>query len=497
MKLSIIGIIGVLLILLLVAGFIPDSQLIASAQGGLISSPGGWKISNDLHFTLLTSESDEKFSIIITFTEKPDIDVYRGMEHNERVQHVITALKTNAEESQKDISRMLAKWESQGKVQDIETFWIINGISFTASREVVEWLSLYPEVASIAPDRLFEAPHLHSDVQQIENNLQVINIQSLWEMGYRGEEIVIANLDTGVDINHPDLKNNWRGGNNSWFDPYGEHPDIPTDKNGHGTWTMGVMVGGSSSGSNIGAAPDAKWIAAKIFNDSGNATSTGIRRALQWILDPDGDPSTPDAPHVVNNSWGFLSTGCYLDFQDDLKALRAAGILPIFAAGNSGPGSNSSVSPANYPEAFSVGAVNNWGDIYTLSSRGPSACSGNLFPHIVAPGVTIKTTGLLEGYSSPTGTSMAAPHVTGILALLLNAYPSLTVEEQEDALLSSALDMGETGPDNVFGYGQVDALAAFNWLVDTIGEPENPAIPTHQDDASTNYIYLPALLNAP
>ena len=167
--------------------------------------------------------------------------------------------------------------------------------------------------------------------------------------------MVVANLDSGVDATHPDLAGRWRGGTDSWFDPYGEHPATPTDLTGHGTATMGIMVGGDAGGTSVGMAPGATWIAARIFNDSGMATATAIHAALQWVLDPDGNPATADAPQVVNNSWAYGSPGCNLEFQPDLQALRAAGIVPVFAAGNYGPGASTSVSPANYPEALAVG----------------------------------------------------------------------------------------------------------------------------------------------
>ena len=119
-----------------------------------------------------------------------------------------------------------------------------------------------------------------------------------------------------------------------------------------GPW--GVMVGRDAGGSSVGVAPDAKWIAVKIFNDQGRATSTAIDQGFQWLLDPDGDRATADAPDVVNDSWTMSASGCLLDFQPDLASLRAVGILPVFAAGNYGPLSGSSASPANNPEAFAI-----------------------------------------------------------------------------------------------------------------------------------------------
>ena len=177
-------------------------------------------------------------------------------------------------------------------------------------------------------------------------------------------------MDTGVDASHPDLSGRYRGGTNSWYDPYGQHSS-PTDINGHGTWTMGVMVGGGAGGSAVGMAPDARWIAVKIFNDRGQASVSAIHQGFQWLLDPDGNPATADAPQVVNNSWGMSSPGCDLTFQPDVQALAAAGILPVFAAGNFGPGVGTGVSPANYPESLAVGALASGGGVLGSSSRGP------------------------------------------------------------------------------------------------------------------------------
>jgi Subtilase family len=148
---------------------------------------------------------------------------------------------------------------------------------------------------------------------------------------------------------------------------------------------MGVMVGGDAGGSSVGIAPDATWIAVKIFNDRGTATSSGIHQGFQWLLDPDGNPATADAPDVVNDSWTMSTSGCLLDFQPDLANLRTAGVLPVFAAGNYGPLSGSARSPANNPEAFAVGATNDMDAIYSYSSRGPSHAASRSIPNLWRP----------------------------------------------------------------------------------------------------------------
>jgi subtilisin family serine protease len=375
---------------------------------------------------------------------------------------VVQALQAAANATQGAHLRRLEVLRAQGQVSDYAPLWVLNGFSVTASAAAIHELALDPDVLKITPDEINIVPAAGVP----EPNLSVINAPAVWSKGFYGQGVVVANLDSGVDVTHPDLAGRWRGGTDSWFDPYGQHPTTPTDLSGHGTWTMGVMVGGDAGGSSIGAAPGAKWIAAKIFNDQGASTASAIHQSFQWLLDPDGNPNTADAPQVVNNSWSFGSPGCYLDFEPDLQALRAAGILPVFAAGNGGPYSTSSYSPANNPSAFAVGAVNNAGQIYAYSSRGPSTCSGSTgpFPDLVAPGVNIRSVDLLGGYSSSSGTSLAAPHVSGALALLLSAYPNTAAADQERALMNTAVDLGAVGPDDSFGYGLLDTLAAYNWL---------------------------------
>ena len=264
-------------------------------------------------------------------------------------------------------------------------------------------------------------------------------------------------MDSGVELNHPDLTSRWRGGTNSWYDPYGEHAS-PTDLSGHGTAVMGVILGGNASGSAIGVAPQAQWIAVKIFSDSGSATASAIHAGYQWLLDPDGDPDTADAPQVVNSSWAFAAPGCNLEFQLDVQAILAAGILPVFAAGNYGPAPASSASPANYPESFAVGAVYNTDAVYPDSSRGPSACAepSTVFPEMSAPGVNIYSSEPGGFYAQASGTSLAAPHVSGALALLLSAFPGLTPQQQQAALLQGAQDIASIGPDNDSGYGRLE-----------------------------------------
>ena len=437
---------------------------IAKAARSAASDPSA-KIAPEVQAQLANSQPGQMVTVIVTLKDqyRPD-NILQNLPNRQQV--VIQALQALARTSQQAISSVLETNRAQGRVARVIPFWVFNGLSVTANTDVIQALAARGDVLSITQDSTDIVPVGTMSLAAPAGNISAINAPTLWNMGDYGQGVVVAIMDTGVDLSHPELSARWRGGSDSWYDPYNQHPTTPTDLNGHGTWTMGVMVAADGSGTTIGVAPQAQWVAVKIFNDSGSATATGIHLGFQWLLDPDGNPATADAPQVVNNSWAYGSPGCNLEFQNDLKSLRLVGILPVFAAGNYGPNSSTSVSPANYPEALAVGAVDNSGALQTYSSRGPSACgeSSSIYPELVAPGANITTTDLYGLYTQTSGTSMAAPHVSGVLALLISAFPELSTESQVAALMNTAVDLGSSGPDNDFGYGLLDALAAYNWL---------------------------------
>lgn len=421
------------------------------------------KISFATQSSLNTLKGMEVTTVIVTLRQQADLLRVGGRNFEEREKGVVRSLQFTANATQARFKKLFGVRRQQGRLVSFESLWVINGFSITASRVVIDELAQDPDVYTISMDNIDVMPSAYGTP---ETNISVLNAPALWDKGFSGQGIVVASMDSGVSGTHPDLASRWRGGTNSWYDPYGQHPLTPYDASGHGTWTMGVMVGGDAGGTSIGVAPGAQWISVKIFNDAGSGTATAIHKGFQWLLDPDGDPNTADAPRVVNNSWTFGTPGCNLEFEPDLKALRSAGILPVFAAGNGGPGGNTSYSPANNPSAFAVGAVDNAGLIASTSSRGPSTCGGStqVYPDVVSQGVNIHTSDLFGMYASNTGTSLAAPHVAGGLAVLLQAYPNLSAAEQENALTNTAQDLGAAGADEVYGNGRVDLLAAFNWI---------------------------------
>ncbi|RMG90208.1 MAG: hypothetical protein D6706_20010, partial [Chloroflexi bacterium] len=398
--------------------------------------------------------------------------------------------KIRSAEQRKNLKQFLAS----RNVHKIKSLWHIDSLAAELPPDLVSELAARPEVLSIRYDRLVTPPPTPAPLAATpSSNLLQVQVPELWNLGVTGQDVTVAIMDTGVDSSHPDLLPTYRGGDNSWFNaiaandcPVGgingcnfcdADASQPCDSDGHGTAVTGILVGGSGSGQMIGVAPDAQWIATKIFKSDGSATpASTISQAFAWLLDPDGNPATDDAPDVLNASWGFdPSDGCLALFQAEIQTLRDAGIAVVFSAGNSGPSQGTDVSPANYTSSYAVGSVgdiNSTTTISPFSSRGPSSCDGTIFPDVVAPGYQILTTGGLGGYTSVSGTSFATPHVSGILALLLGrgGFPHATVADLEDALRFSATDLGPVGPDNNYGYGLVNAISAYHYLASVFSQ---------------------------
>jgi len=360
--------------------------------------------------------------------------------------------------------------------------WAGQMIAFRAPAEVIRRFTDRPSYV-LELDTPMEIPAVVSrpasspNSAQAEPGLSVINAPKLWRLGITGEGTTIMSLDTGVDVEHPALNRSWRGNrvapSVAWFDPvYGSaRPrDYGIDPPGHGTMTMGVMVGlDRAQQDTIGVAFGAEWIAA---GDSVISISTQVA-CLQWALDPDGNPETvDDLPDVVNCSWTRGNPGCKITgLITAMSALEAAGIAVVFSAGNDGPDAGSVRWPARMntteTDAFAVGYVNGHDDalpIGEMSSRGPTECSGEgdaIKPEVVAPGEFLRTTWLQGGYVTASGTSLSAPHVAGALALLKQAFPEKTGTDLKLLLLEGARDLGEEGEDNTYGYGCIDVYAAY------------------------------------
>jgi len=449
---------------LIIILFLPMWLCLASL--GQIACAG--RLDPELQGMMDAISPDDEISVIVKFTNdlSSRLEQFSGLPASRLIQ----ALQNRARFSEQEVKAFL---EGLG-IKKVTTLWIINSLSLTVSASLIPIIASFQKVEEVRLDGVIQLPETTTTpAGAVEWNIDLTGAPELWDRGYRGQGVVVAAMDTGADLQHPDLTDRWRGGANSWLDPNGEHPDLPYDADGHGTQVMGLLVGGDAGGSSIGMAPDAKWIAVKIFNDARTADYSVIHEGFQWLLDPDGDPLTDDAPHLINNSWGLdrddkFVNKCVTEFEADIQVLKTAGIGVVFAAGNFGDlGASTSVSPANYPDSLAVGSISESLGIAPSSSRGPSACNGAIFPQLVAPGVSVRTADLTAGgvipdsYVGASGTSFAAPHVTGAMALLMSAFPDAGLAELEEALIKSARDLGPSGPDNDYGYGLVDADNAY------------------------------------
>ncbi len=456
---------------------IQKSFVVVLLLHGVHASAG--QLSPALIQSLASPGSNSMISVMVRMAERPALQTITGRKGRDgraaRSRQVIELCRQTALRSQQNIIAMIKQEQARGRVSQFKVFWIFNGISLKAVPEVIRNIAVRDDVEMVLDDYPIPVPSiLPAEPLQADDfyawNIEMVRAPEVWEKGYDGEGAVVGIFDSGVDGTHPDLVAKFRGGTNSWFDPHGEH-DLPVDAagafTGHGTHVAGIIVGGDESGTHIGVAPGAKWIAARIWNDSGDAAlSSDVHGIFQWFMDPDGDPLTDDAPDVVNSSWGFklhdTFPWCLEDLRDDIRAWREAGIIPVFSAGNSGPWFFSGESPGNYPETIAVGATTMIDRVASFSSRGPGNCDRKIFPDIAAPGFAVFSSAPQGLYQTISGTSQAAPHVTGIIALMLDARPELSVDEVESVLKKTAKRTSVLHPNYSSGWGRADALSAVN-----------------------------------
>ncbi len=447
------------------------------------------ELSQDLKERFKILKEDEYISCLVMFKDQVspnDLDLCRKLKtQNERHSSVIYRLKDKKDKAQNDILSYLEEQKNKGLVKSYRSFWIVNGILITASKEEIEKIALRPEVEIVSPNYPISliAPvseQANSAKTGVIDYFQAIGVRELWKMGYTGKGRLVCGFDTGVEGSHPALFSNWKGGlqggdGSEWYDPYGS--SFPMDANGHGTHTMGIMVG-KTTAETLGVAFGARWIAAGVIDRGRNFEETiaDILQAFEWAIDPDGNPATTeDVPDVINNSWGIplaAKPPCDQTFWSAIDNVEAAGIVVVFAAGNEGPSSSSIRTPADRAtsptNSFSVGAVD--AQVYgfpiaSFSSRGPSGCDNiTIKPEICAPGVSIRSSHLNGTYKALSGTSTAAPFVSGAVALLREFNPEATVEEIKNALLLSSTDLGSRGEDNDYGWGLLNIKKALDFL---------------------------------
>ncbi|MBN1551519.1 S8 family serine peptidase, partial [bacterium] len=435
---------------------------------------------------IITSSQNLRYFVVLK--EQADLSYAKTLKTKQmKGRFVYSQLTQTAERTQKDILQFL-----KNKNINHRPFWIQNMIWVESDKEVLNVLKSRHEVNSIVFDReinvLDSAEWKYADdspdSRTLEWNINQIDAEEVWsQYGATGEGIVVMSADTGVDWDHPALIHQYRGYNGgavdhnyNWFDATGTFTTAPGDDHGHGTHTTGTMVGDDGSTNQIGVAPGAQWIAVKNMNYQGSGSDSTFHAGFQWALAPtdlNGNNPNPDmAPHIINNSWGY-SGGNDTEFQSDIDVLQAAGILVEASAGNEGPTCASLRSPGDYETVLTTGATISGGSIWSSSSRGPSDLfPGIRKPDIVAPGANIRSSVPGGSYQSGwSGTSMAGPHTSGMIALLWSVDASLIgdIATTQNVVMQTANPTNTNEctskdlrviPNNVYGWGEIDCLAA-------------------------------------
>jgi hypothetical protein len=396
--------------------------------------------------------------------------------HGARVAAVYDRLVEHAERSQSDLRRQLDRLHLS-----YTPYYLVNGVEVDGGPAVRAWLSRRDDVDRVLlSQRLRPLPAepstAHGNAPAPAGpqwNIRMIGADRAWtELGVRGSGVVVGTSDSGVDGAHPALAGGYRGGDDSWYDPWNASAG-PADHGGHGTHTLGSAVGDGG----IGVAPDAQWIGC-VNLDRNLGSPARYLDCLQFMLAPfprGGDPFTDGraqrAPHVLTNSWGCPPIeGCDAGaLRPATAAFAAAGIFFVAAAGNTGPRCDSiDDAPAPYADVLTVGAVDQGRQVTGFSSRGPTD-DGRAKPEVAAPGEGILSALPGGGYGELSGTSMAAPHVAGVVALMWSADPALVgdVTRTRQLLRETAIPVGpvarqsDCGDDeHLGGAGLVDAYAA-------------------------------------
>ncbi|MDG1434585.1 MAG: S8 family peptidase [Saprospiraceae bacterium] len=463
------------------------------------------KISSKLMTKALRGEALD--FLVILKNQKNVNDAPNFKTKEARGNFVYKKLKSNAQADQKNILQIL-----QSEKASYRSFFIINAIQVKGDFKLLKKLAKLSKVNQLTDNSpiQFEEPISNNFTNErgpntIEWGVDMIDAEEVWALGFNGQNVIVGGQDTGYDWTHPALSEKYRGNgitidhNYNWHDaiheinanaqdsinPCGLDVQYPCDDHNHGTHTMGTMVG-EDNDNQIGVAPGAKWIACRNM-ERGNGTPATYIECFEWFMAPtdlnNENPDVSKAPHVIANSWSCpTSEGCdstnWHVMEAVVQNLKASGVVVVVSAGNSGGQGCGSVSTpsAIFEASFSVGATAQNDMIAGFSSRGPVTVNGTGIrkPDVSAPGVAVRSCVRDSSYATYSGTSMAGPHTAGLVALMISANPNLAgqVEVIEDIIeltsipKTDTLDCGDISsmdiPNNIYGYGRINALAAVN-----------------------------------
>ena len=439
----------------------------------------------------------------IEFDNNVDLSPAYFLNWSDRGWFVYKTLKDHADKTQ---SQAIAYLQKTGA--HYESYWLTNRILVIDSNVTTLSASLhFHDVVSITAPKEYslhqtESNEISTEITSVGSNIAQVQAPAAWALGIDGSGLVVANIDTGVRYSHDALVGTYRGNNGdgtythdyNWINPDDPDDNIPRDGHGHGTHTMGTMVGDDGGSNQIGVAPGAQWIACAGCPD-GLCPDSALLACGQWIVAPtdlNGAYPNPDMrPNVVNNSWGDCGREYDDWYEDVINAWHAAGVYPVFSNGNSSncsypvpPGLNTVGNPARSGNVTGVGSSgnsngqyanhSNWGPTDDLDTINPTDGFDMLKPQVIAPGVNIRssTPGRDNDYQSFwTGTSMSAPHVSGLIALIMQAGPCLignyaVVENLIESTATPIIydDGSKLTPTNypnfATGWGEINALAA-------------------------------------
>jgi subtilisin family serine protease len=467
-----------------------------------------WQLKID-PVVLKKIQINDKAEFVAILKEQANTTTSNSFTKEEKGIYVFKKLTETAKNTQQPILSLLKDLKAE-----YQSFWIINAVSIVGDKKVLDQVAQLESVSQIIENAKYVGETTVSNTAQniddsqprgLEWGIKKTQADAVWAMGYKGQGVVVGGEDTGYNWTHPAIKKQYRGNgttvdhNYNWHDCVhsgggvcGADAKAPCDDQEHGTHTMGTMVGYDGGANQIGMAPEAKWIGCRNMNVNAGKFSMYME-GFEWFLAPtDLSNQNPDplkAPHVLNNSWGCpTSEGCnssnFPAMEKAVINLRNSGIVVVVSAGNDGSQGCSSINAAasNLTPSFTVGNTNVSDGISASSSRGPVTNFGpvKISPDISAPGSDVRSSIPGGGYKSMSGTSMAGPHVAGLVALIISANPALAgnVDKIEDIIQQTAVKLkssqncggfsGSDIPNNAYGYGRIDALAAVKMAILTV-----------------------------
>lgn len=490
------------------------------------------KITSDLREEMNQSrDAQAMFRVIIIMNEQLDAQKsarqmqYLGKEQQRDL--VVNELQLISQRSQKDVLKDLQQGQRAALVDDVRTFWIINAVGCSMTRDMVEAVSERPDVKYVMKDletHLSDAEESEKVIIDVDKdgttnawNVTKVNADQVWELGYTGAGVIVAVIDSGVNYNHTDIANNmWDGGtaypHHGW--DFVNNDNDPMDDRGHGSHCAGTVSSSGTNGKQCGIAKDAKIMALKVLDASGNGNFSDTWAAIEFAVS--------HGANVLSLSLGAPGVGGYWPARVIMENVLHCGIVASVAAGNVGDKFDSN-GDLKYPIPFNVDLPGNcpspWRNpaqtlnggrsaVVTVgattkttpdehsdfSSYGPVTWSdieyyndypwrendiiriGLIKPDVSAPGTGITSLSHVgnSGYAIMNGTSMATPCVAGVMALMLSVNPTLSPVEIDSIIETTAVYCkNQTSKDNTFGAGRIDALAAVNYMLNACDAPTN------------------------